>query len=130
MNKQTALLLAATLPLLAQRVALDPAPKHLIAFMGDSFAAGEGAPSTTGGDKWLSEPCHRSEENGRARAAQLLGALVPNRTVFTANGLRTIDDFHLVLAILDYQLLLWHYQCSFLIKQTLNVQWLKLKHVY
>ena len=93
MNTQTALLLAATLPLLAQRVALDPAPKHLIAFMGDSFAAGEGAPSTTGGDKWLSEPCHRSEENGRARAAQLLGALVPNRTVFTANGLRTIDDF-------------------------------------
>jgi hypothetical protein len=93
MNKQTALFLAATLPLLAQPSLRDPAPKHLIAFMGDSFAAGEGAPSTTGGPKWVSEPCHRSEENGRARVAELLGALVPNRTVLTANGLRTVDDF-------------------------------------
>ena len=92
MNKQTALFLAATLPMLAQVALPDATPKHLIAFMGDSFAAGEGAPSASG-DKWVYEPCHRSDENGRARVAELLGALVPNRTVFTPSGIRTIDDF-------------------------------------
>ena len=97
MIKHAALLIA--LPLLAQplpintRVALqDSSPKHLIAFMGDSYASGEGAPQR-GANKWDAEPCHRSEENGRYRAAQLLGSLVPSRTVVTSAGLRVVDDF-------------------------------------
>ncbi|MBL8236130.1 MAG: hypothetical protein JNM66_01830 [Bryobacterales bacterium] len=93
MNKQT-LLLFASLPLLAQSAAKQPntEPQHLIAFLGDSFAAGEGAPSNTG-DKWVNEPCHLSQENGRHRAAEILGALVPARRVFTSSGFKTVDDF-------------------------------------
>jgi hypothetical protein len=101
MNKQTLLIFAAALPLLAQPVPVpvnphlarqDPSPKHLIAFMGDSFASGEGAPQS-GSSKWAAENCHRSELNGRFRVAEILGALVPSRILITPTGTKTIDDF-------------------------------------
>lgn len=85
-------LLAQPLPINNQLALQDSSPQHLIAFMGDSYASGEGAPQR-GATKWASEPCHRSEENGRFRAAQLLSSLVPSRTVLTPLGLRTVDDF-------------------------------------
>lgn len=105
MNKQTVLTIAAVLPLLAQPSAIpsgiptnlslpDAAPKHLIAFMGDSFASGEGAPS--GPNQWVEEPCHRSENNGRFRVAEILGALVPSRTITTITGVKIVDDFQTV----------------------------------
>lgn len=47
-------------------------PRRLtIATLGDSYAAGEGAPNIEGpatSQRWTDEPCHRSEKSGQVRA--------------------------------------------------------------
>lgn len=53
-------------------------PRHTIAFIGDSYASGEGAPNQTGA-KWDDRGCHRSSENGRAAAAKAVAATAGTR---------------------------------------------------
>ncbi len=57
-------------------------PRYLIAFAGDSYASGEGAPQSPS-PKWSDEGCHRSRENGRHAAANALAArLGPDSVAF------------------------------------------------
>lgn len=68
-------------------------PKHLVAFMGDSYSAGEGAPAPEPA-RWADPGCHRSANNGRVNAATTLDLAVPNRSVIGLFGQTTVDDFH------------------------------------
>ncbi|MCX6605305.1 MAG: GDSL-type esterase/lipase family protein [Acidobacteria bacterium] len=63
-----------------------------VAFMGDSFAAGEGSPNLTG-DKWTSPhtACHNSDENGRSAAARRIQAALGPSSNFFGRRLEFID---------------------------------------
>jgi len=63
-----------------------------VAFMGDSFAAGEGSPNFTG-DKWTNPhpACHNSDENGRSAAARRIQTALGPATNFLGRRLEFID---------------------------------------
>lgn len=63
-----------------------------VAFMGDSFAAGEGSPNLTG-DKWNNPhpACHNSDENGRSAAARRIQTALGSTTNFLGRRLEFID---------------------------------------
>jgi len=63
-----------------------------VAFMGDSFAAGEGSPNLTGA-RW-NDPhpgCHSSNENGRSAAARRIQAQLAEQAGFLGRRLTFID---------------------------------------
>lgn len=63
-----------------------------VAFMGDSFAAGEGSPNLTG-DRW-NDPhpgCHNSNENGRSAAARRIQAHLAEQAGLLGRRLNFID---------------------------------------
>lgn len=61
-----------------------------VALMGDSFAAGEGSPNLSGA-RWSSNPCHRSNENGRSAALRRLQADIAGAARVPANRVQFID---------------------------------------
>ncbi len=63
---------------------------YRVALMGDSFAAGEGSPNLTG-NKWNSNPCHRSNENGRSAALRRLQADIAASVGIAPENLQFID---------------------------------------
>ncbi len=94
----TLILTAATLaaqPLInpIDRTTLLTGPTVLrVAFMGDSFAAGEGSPNLTGA-KWNGPhtPCHNSDENGRSAAARRIQTALGPASIFAGRRLEFID---------------------------------------
>jgi len=58
--------------------------KLTIVNMGDSYAAGEGAPHKSG-DKWDDEPAHRSNNSGQVLAVRALKARAPGTAVAFLN---------------------------------------------
>jgi lysophospholipase L1-like esterase len=63
---------------------------YRVALMGDSFAAGEGAPNRTGA-LWNSDPCHRSNENGRSAALRRLQTDIANSVGIVPEQLQFLD---------------------------------------
>lgn len=63
-----------------------------VAFMGDSFAAGEGSPNLTGA-RWTdpNPGCHNSDENGRSGAARRIQAQLAEQAAFLGRRLEFID---------------------------------------
>jgi len=63
---------------------------YRVALMGDSFAAGEGSPNVSG-QRWNSNPCHRSNENGRSAAMRRLQTNIAGSLGIARNQLQFID---------------------------------------
>lgn len=63
-----------------------------VAFMGDSFAAGEGSPNLTGATWTAPNPnCHNSDENGRSGAARRIQAQLAEQAGLFGRRLEFID---------------------------------------
>lgn len=85
----TAATLFAQLPTLSTSLTLR-GRTYRVALMGDSFAAGEGSPNLSG-DKWNSNPCHRSNENGRSAALRRLQNDIAAANTLLPDQLQFID---------------------------------------